>query len=173
MGNGRVTIAGIQFAGIPDEKQKNTETASRLIHQASAAGAQIVMTPEVVLTGFVGGERERAMAEPVPGPSCEYFAALAQELGIYILVGLSELCDGQIMNSMPVFSPQGELMGTMRKVHINRYETAGRWRNGSAFPVWDFETMTGTFRGGIMICYDREVPESARLLMLQGAEHYF
>ena len=173
MGSGRVTIAGIQFAGIAEEKQKNIETATRLIHQASAAGAQIVMTPEVVLTGFVGGEREREMAEPISGSSCEHFAALAQELDIYILVGLSELCDGQIMNAMPVLSPQGNLMGAMRKVHINRYETGGGWRNGSGFPVWDFETATGAFRGGIMICYDREVPESARLLMLQGADIIF
>ncbi len=55
-------------------------------------------------------------------------------------------------------------------MHINRYETTGGWRNGSAFPAWDFETATGAFRGGIMICYDREVPESARLLMLQGVD---
>ena len=78
MGRGLVTIAGIQFAGIAEEKQRNTESATRLIRQASAAGAQIVMTPEVVLTGFVGGEREREMAEPIPGPSCAYFAALAR-----------------------------------------------------------------------------------------------
>jgi len=173
MGSGRVTIAGIQFAGIAEEKQKNTEEATRLIRQAATIGAQIVMTPEVVLTGFVGGESERKMAESIPGPSCDYFAALAQELGIYIMVGLSELSDGQIMNAMTVLSPQGELLGVMHKVHINRYETSGGWRNGSAFPVWDFKTATGAFCGGIMICYDREVPESARLFMLQGADIIF
>ena len=173
MGTGRVKIAGIQFAGIAEEKEHNIDTATRLIREAAAEGAQIAMTPEVVLTGFVGGQRECEMAEPIPGPACEYFVELAKELGIYILVGLSELCDGEIMNAMPVLSPQGILMGTMHKVHINRYETAGGWRNGSAFPVWDFETATGSFCGGIMICYDRELPESARLLMLQGAEIIF
>ena len=173
MGSGRVTIAGIQFAGIAEEKQKNIATATRLIRQAAAIGAQIVMTPEVVLTGFVGGASERVMAESIPGPSCDHFSALAQELGIYIMVGLSELSDGQIMNAMSVLAPQGELMGVMHKVHINRYETGGGWRNGSAFPVWDFKTATGAFCGGIMICYDREVPESARLLMLQGADIIF
>lgn len=173
MGTGSVKIAGIQLAGIAEEKERNIEVATRLIRQAAAEGAQIAMTPEVVLTGFVGGARERRMAEPIPGPSCEHFAALAKELGIYILVGLSELRDGEIMNAMPVFSPQGVLMGTMRKVHINRYETGGGWRNGSEFPVWNFATATGSFCGGIMICYDRELPESARLLMLQGAEIIF
>ena len=173
MGTGRVTIAGIQFAGIAEEKERNIGVATRLIREAATQGEQIAMTLEVVLTGFVGGQRERKMAEPIPGPACAHFAALAKELGIYILVGLSELRDGEIMNAMPVFSPQGELMGTMRKVHINRYETGGGWRNGSEFSVWDFETATGSFCGGIMICYDRELPESARLLMLQGAEIIF
>ena len=170
MGTGSVKIAGIQFAGIAEEKEKNIETATRLIRRAAATGAQIAMTPEVVLTGFVGGERERKMAEPIPGPSCEHFAALAKELGIYILVGLSELRDGEIMNAVAGLSPQGVLMGAMRKVHINRYETGGGWRNGSAFPVWNFATATGSFCGGIMICYVRELPESARLLLLGDAD---
>ena len=68
MGTGSVKIAGIQFAGLAEEKERNIEVATRLIRQAAAEGAQIAMTPEVVLTGFVGGERERRMAEPIPGP---------------------------------------------------------------------------------------------------------
>ena len=67
----------------------------------------------------------------------------------------------------------GALMGVMRKVHINKFETGQGWRNCSEFPVWEFTTKTGTMRAGIMICYDREVPESARLLMLQGADVIF
>jgi len=173
MGKGRAVLAGIQFAGLPEQKERNTEKAIELIRQAAGQGAQIAMTPEVVLTGFVGGEAERKMAEPIPGPTTEIFAALAAELGIYILVGLSEVRDGEIMNAMPILGPDGMVMGVMRKVHINRYETGGGWRNGSEFPVWDFATETGSFRGGIMICYDREVPESARLLMLQGTDAIF
>ena len=80
------------------------------------------MTPEVVLTGFVGGERERKMAEPIPGPSCEHFAALAKELGIYILVGLSELRDGEIMNAVAVLSRADEI-GACR---IHAMESARR-----------------------------------------------
>lgn len=171
--HGFITIALAQFAGLQNEKAHNIRTAIRLIREAVAAGAQIVMTPEVALTGFVGGEAERTMAEAIPGPSTEHFAALARELDIYILLGLSELRDGQLYNAMAVLDRQGELMGVMRKVHINRHEIPGGWRNGSEFPVWRFETATGAFTGGIMICYDREHPESARLLMLQGAEVIF
>ncbi len=171
--HGTATIGLIQFAGIPGEKPRNIDTATRLIREGAAAGAQVVMTPEVALSGFVGGDAERAMAEAIPGPSTDHFAALARELDCYILVGLSELRDGHLYNAMVTIDRQGEVVGVMRKVHINRHEIPGGWRNGSEFPVWRFETETGAFTGGIMICYDREHPESARLLMLQGADVIF
>ncbi len=172
-GRGKVTIGGVQFAGLEGQKDRNIATAERLIRQAAARGAQIIVTPEVGLSGFVGGDRERAMAEPVPGPATQRFGRLAKELRVYLLVGMSELREGQLCNTVQVLSPQGDLLGAMRKVHINKYETAGGWRNGSEFPVWEFETSTGRFRGGIMICYDRELPESARILMLQGTDVIF
>jgi predicted amidohydrolase len=172
-GHGKVTVAGVQFAGLAGQKDRNIATAERLIRQAAAQRAQVVMTPEVVLSGFVGGEQERKLAEPIPGPTTRRFGALAKELGVYLLIGISELREGQICNAMQVLSPEGELMGVMRKVHINKFETSGGWRNGSEFPVWELKTPTGCFRGGIMICYDRELPESARILMLQGADVIF
>ena len=170
---GSATFAVVQFAGAPNDKPRNIDTATRLIREAAGAGAQVVLTPEVVLSGFVGGDGERAMAEPIPGPSTAHFGALARELDCYLLLGLSELHDGHLHNAMAVFDRQGALMGVMRKVHINRHEIPGGWRNGTEFPVWRFETDTGAFTGGIMICYDREHPESARLLMLQGADVIF
>jgi len=195
-GRGKVKIGGAQFSGDRGQKEQNIAKAERMIREAVAEGAQLVMTPEVALSGFVGGEKERAMAEPIPGPTTKRFANLAKELGVYLLVGMSELSVGQVgnlsqadsnsgrvaspshsgvqvCNAMPVFSPQGELMGVMRKVHINKFETGGGWRNGSEFPVWEFKTPTGQFRGGIMICYDREMPESPRILMLKGADVIF
>jgi len=173
MGKGKAVIGGIQFAGIPQQKEQNLETAIRLIREAAAAGAQIVLSPEVVLTGFVGGDAERNMAEPSPGPTTQILGELAKELDIYILFGLSEAHGGEIRNAIVVLDRAGDLIGVMRKVHINAYETPGGWRNGSEFPVWDFNTPSGSFRGGVMICYDREVPESARLLMLRGVDIIF
>src|SRR5947207_9420472 len=102
MGKGRVVLAGAQFAGLPGQKARNSDTAERLVRQAAAQGAQIVLTPEVVLTGFVGGPDEREMAEPIPGPSTDRFVALAHELGIYLLLGLSEMREGQIHNAIAV-----------------------------------------------------------------------
>ncbi len=170
---GRISLAGIQFAGLKEEKDRNTETGLRLVREAAEQRAQVVLTPEVVLTGFVGGGAERRLAEPIPGPTTDRFAAMAGELRVYVLVGLSELRDDEIQNAIAVMAPTGKLMGVMRKVHINRHETGGGWRNGSEFPVWTFSTETGEMTAGVMICYDREVPESARLLMLQGVDVIF
>ncbi len=173
LGQGKAVIGGAQFPGMAGEKERNADAAERGIREAAALGAQIVLTPEVGLTGFVGGDKERELAEEIPGPATERFGDLARELGVYILLGMSESLDGEILNAMPVISPQGEVIDVFRKVHINKYEATGGWRNGSRFPVWEFKTPAGQFRGGIMICYDREVPESARILMLKGADVIF
>ena len=129
-GWGKVTVGGAQYPGMPGEKARNADAAERGIREAAAMGAQVVLTPEVGLTGFVGGEKEHELAEPIPGPATERFGALAKELGVYVLLGMSELLDGEILNAMPVISPEGEVIDVFRKVHINKYEARGGWRNG-------------------------------------------
>ena len=56
MGTGRITVAGVQLAGLKGEKTRNQDRAEMLIREAAVQGAQIVMTAEVVTTGFVGGD---------------------------------------------------------------------------------------------------------------------
>ena len=169
----RSSPAALQFAGVPGDKRGNCETAERLIRRAAEQGAQVIMVPECALTGFIGGDRERELAEPIPGTCTDRFCGLAGDLGVTILLGLSEMRGGHIHNAMVVLSPARQLQGVMRKVHINRFETAAGWRNGSTFPCFSLCTPTGRCSFGIMICYDREVPEAARLLMLQGADVIF
>lgn len=173
IGHGRIVAGGVQMAGMPGEKAANSDKAEQLIREAVRLGAQIVVTPECVLTGHVGGAEERNLAEPIPGPSTERFGRLARELGVAILLGLSELHEGHLYNAAAVLWPDGSLRGVMRQVHIDRHETAGGWRNGGAFPAFDLRTPTGHFRFGIVIGYDREVPEAARILMLQDVDAIF
>jgi predicted amidohydrolase len=79
-----VKIGGVQMAGVRGDKTNNVAKAERMIREAAAQGAQVIMTPEVALTGFVGGGQEREMAEPIPGPTTELFGQLAKELGVYL-----------------------------------------------------------------------------------------
>ena len=172
-GKGEILLGGLQFSGLKGKKQRNLQTMIRMTRRAAARGAQIVMTPECALSGFMNTPQEKNVAEPIPGPITEKLGFLAKELDIYILVGMPELRDGQFCNAMAVIDRKGSLMGVFRKVHLNKYESPVGWRNGSEFPVWRFQTDTGVMTAGIMICYDRELPESARLLMLKDADVIF
>lgn len=73
-------------------------------------------------------------------------------------------------NSAVLLSPGGEVLGTYSKVHINKYEQHVGWTNGDRFQVWPCRVGDTSFNLGIMICYDREVPEAARCLAMLGAD---
>src|SRR5262249_23287155 len=146
VGTGKDTMAGGQLSGPPGEKAGKMHTALRLTQQAAGPGSKPDHTAGDAVTALVGGSPGRARAAPMPGASTQVYANLARELDIYLLVGLSELRDGQVYNAIAVLDRAGTLRGVMRKVHINKFETGGGWRNGSEFPVWDFQTDTGTMR---------------------------
>ena len=110
------------------------------------------------------------MAETVPGPSTQYFAKLAEELNIYIVWGLHEKDGESYYNSAALLSPQEGILGVYRKVHLNKYENKMGWTNGDRFRVWPCQVGGVKFNLGIMICYDREVPEAARCLAVLGAD---
>jgi (R)-amidase len=160
------------------EPAANVARADRLVRRAvSEQGAELVVLPECTLTGYTSpGEagmtldRTRELAEPVPGPSVRHFAALARELGVYIVWGLHERRGEKYYNSAVVLSPAGLVMGTYSKVHINRHEQHMGWTNGDRFFVWPCRVRDLDFNLGVMICFDREVPEAARCLTVLGAD---
>jgi predicted amidohydrolase len=115
-------------------------------------------------------QEAQALAETVPGPSVDHFAALAAELKAYIVWTLPERRGGEYYNSAVLLSPGGTVMGTYSKVHINKYEAHAGWTNGKRYFVWPCRVQGTTFNLGIMICFDREVPEAARCLTVLGAD---
>ena len=76
MSKGVVTVAGIQFAGIAERKSDNLKRAINLIEEAADKGGQIVVSPEVALTGFVGGDVGMEMAETIPGETTKILCEL-------------------------------------------------------------------------------------------------
>jgi len=173
IGTGKIKVAGLQIATKVMEKEYNLQKVLEMIPKAAQKGTQIIVTPETSLTGFTNTPKEKDMAEAVPGPAADKVAKLAKKYGTYILFGTTELKDEQFYNSVVAFDRRGQIMGIMRKVHLNKYEAPMGWRNGSEFPVWKFETATGICTGGVEICYDREVPESSRILALKNADIIF
>jgi len=105
-------------------------------------------------------------AEPVPGPSTEYFGKLAQQHNLYIVAGLIERDGKTLYNTAALIGPDGKLVGKYRKVTLPRNEIEAGITPGHDYPV--FDTRFG--KVGMMICYDGFFPEVARALAVQGAE---
>ena len=111
------------------------------------------------------------LAEPVPGPSTEFFGALAKELGVVIVASLFERrAAGLYHNTAVVIERDGTVAGKYRKMHIPDdpayYEKFYFTPGDLGFHPID----TSVGRLGVLVCWDQWYPEAARLMALQGAD---
>jgi predicted amidohydrolase len=136
-----------------------------LVADAARQKADLVVLPETI-TCVGNGLSYADAAEPIPGPSTEYFGALAKKHALHLVVGLVERDAPLVFNTSVLIGPDGELIGKYRKVALPRAEIEAGVVPGDEYPV--FETKLG--RIGMMICYDGFFPEVARQLSLRGAE---
>jgi predicted amidohydrolase len=158
-------LAAIHF--IPREAR--TPEARRaafvpLIADAARQRADLVVLPEVVTFG--SGSTYAGVAEPIPGPSTEFFGALARQHNLYLVPGLVERDGHLIYNVAVLLGPDGRLIGKYRKICLPRGEIEAGITPGHEYPV--FPTRFGTV--GLMVCYDGFFPEVARELSNRGAE---
>jgi predicted amidohydrolase len=158
-------LATIHFRPSGKTPQKNREQFAPLIREAARRKADLVVLPET-LTYFGTGRPMVEAAEPIPGPSTEYFGALARELNLYIVAGLIEREGHLVYNVAALLGPDGKLAGKYRKVTLPDGEIEAGLTPGREYPV--FKTRFGTL--GMMICYDGFFPEVARELTKRGAE---
>ncbi len=135
-----------------------------MIEEAARQKADLVVLPESVTYG--SGSTYVDIAEPVPGPSTEFFGALAKKHGMYLVPGLIERDGPLIYNVAVLIGPDGKLVGKYRKVCLPRPEIEGGVTPGHEYPV--FQTRFG--KVGMMVCYDGFFPEVARELSNHGAE---
>jgi predicted amidohydrolase len=112
------------------------------------------------------GKKYHEVAEPIPGPSTDYFGELAKKHNLYLVPGLLERDGHLVYNVAVLIGPDGKVVGKYRKVCLPRGEVEGGIAPGSSYPV--FETRFG--KVGMMICYDGFFPEVARELANRGAE---
>lgn len=146
-------------------RQEKCEQFAALVAQAAAENADLVVLPET-LTYYRSGKTYAECAEPVPGPSTEYFGQLARQHRLYVVVGLLERDRHLLYNVAVLLGPDGSMVGKYRKVALPRSEIEGGITPGSDYPV--FETRFG--KVGMMVCYDGFFPEVARELAKNGAE---
>jgi predicted amidohydrolase len=145
--------------------EDNCRQYERLVAEAARQRADLVVLGETVT--FVNlGKKVDEVAEPVPGPSTEYFGALARKHQLYIVAGLYERDGHLVYNTAVMLGPEGRLAGKYRKVCLPRDEIDGGVCPGGDYPV--FDTRFG--KVGMMVCYDGFFPEVARELANRGAE---
>lgn len=150
-----------------------------IIREARAAGADIVLFPEMYSNGYAPFDRDDpadrtrwlAGAQGVDGDFVGQFHEAARASGIHVLATFLEAAQPKPFNAAVLIDPRGDVVLHHRKVHICDFDTpefaCGR---GDAFDVREIETAAGAFRVGLMICMDREFPEAARTLSSKGAE---
>jgi len=138
---------------------------ARLLDDARAAGAELVVLPESAIGGYI---REGAAAPDVPagrdreGPEIAALAALAGDT--VVCAGYTEAAGGQLYSSAVCVNGDG-ILGHQRKVHLPPGERFA-FRAGDGFAAFD----TPAGRIGMLLCYDKLFPEAVRALALDGAE---
>ena len=175
----RWKIAAVQMDCAFADKAKNLETLRARLGEAAGNGAQLVIFPECALPGYCFESLDEAQphAEPIPGPSTQTLADDCAKLGVWAVVGLLESLPSpprrgaggegsHLFNACTLIGPTG-ILATYRKIHlpflgVDRFTTPG----DQPFAVHDL----GGLRIGMNICYDGSFPESARCLMLLGAD---
>ena len=152
----------------------NLEKGTASCRKAKELGADIALFPEMWSNGYHIYNRpvEQWRAEAIPAGSefVHAFGALAKQLGMAIAVTFLERYEGGPRNSMALFDRFGRRKLDYAKVHTCDFDVERALTPGEEFHVTTLDTACGEVKVGAMICYDREFPESARILMLKGAE---
>jgi predicted amidohydrolase len=143
----------------------NCRQFESFIADAAQQRSDLVVLPET-LTCSGNGLSYLDAAEPIPGPSTDYFGALARKHGLHLVAGLVERDGHLIYNVAVLIGPDGGLIGKYRKVALPRAEIEAGVTPGDDYPV--FDTRFG--KVGLMVCYDGFFPEVARQLSRRGAE---
>jgi predicted amidohydrolase len=169
--NSTVRVAGIVLKWVRGDKEANLRRAEPMIREAAKGGARIVVTTECFLDGYaiqdksIPLEEYRALGELIPdGRHFQRLTALARELKIHLVAGLTE-ADGDLRyNTAVLIGPDGRLVGKYRK-HALEHELV-RNTPGTNTPAFK----TDFCRLGMMICADRKHPDLVARIVAEGAE---
>jgi predicted amidohydrolase len=166
-----IKVALAQFPCKTGNKQHNIDKMAKYARKARRQKADIIIFPEMSLTGYTVRDLVYELAEEIPGPSVEKIERIAEKEDLYIIHGMPEQSEegrAILHNTAVLTSPEG-YVGKYRKTHLpthSVFEEKRYFRPGYQTPV--FKTSLGTL--GMIICYDVFFPEITRALRLQGAK---
>ena len=164
-------VALAQISCKRGDKTENIRKIEDNVVRAKKQGVELVIFPELSVTGYVLRDQIYELAETIPGQSTNILEKLAVKTGTYIVFGVPELSDktqATIYNAAVLVGPDG-LIGKYRKMYLpthSVFEEKRYFRPGYQTAV--FETELGKI--GLIICYDVFFPEVSRLTRLKGAQ---
>ena len=172
----KITVAALQLA-FGEDTAENIRNVSELVREAADKDAQVVLPPELFEGPYfcrVEDEGLFSTARPVAEhPSVKAMQQLAEDLRIWIPTSFFEADGPHYYNSLAMIGPDGKIEGVYRKSHIPDgpgYEEKFYFRPGNTgFKVWQGAGTTL----GVGVCWDQWYPETARAMMLMGAEILF
>ncbi len=163
-----ITIALAQMAPVLNDNEENLRRMAAIIQRiCSEQPTNLIVFPELALSGYECGLNFTRLAERVPGHAVSYLAGKAAEFSVHIAFGMpaKEKVESILFNAAVLIGPDGELIGDYRKLHL-RGEEKLAFRPGFRLPV--FETEFGNV--GLLLGWDLAFPEAARSLTLDGAD---
>jgi len=155
-----------QTIGTPGDIAANLALMERLAKEAAARGADLLLLPELFLSGYNVGAAISDLAEAREGPSAIAAAAIAKAVDIAIAYGYPERAPEGIFNTALVLDRQGRVVANYRKSHLWGAEERTHFLPGRESAIF----MLGGLRFGFMICYDIDFPEFSRTLALAGVD---
>jgi len=163
-----IRVAACQIDPQLGEVDRNLEHIERVVAEAAAAGAKLVVLPEAAVTGYVFENLDEALtvAQRAVAVAEQRLADAAMKAGVALIVGTLEAEAREVLNTALIFSGDGRRF-RYRKMHlpylgVDRFATPGP----DAPEVYDLAGM----RVGVLICYDLRFPEAARICALEGAD---
>ena len=152
----------------------NLEKGITACKEAKSQGADIALFPEMFSIGYdiydPPAEEWTTRAIPADDDFVQSFGRLSAELDMAIGITFLEKHDPKPLNTLVLFDRYGRQAMKYSKVHTCDFSAEAALSSGDGFKVCDLDTVHGMVKVGAMICFDREFPESARILMLKGAE---
>ena len=164
-------VALAQISCKQGDKAENTRKIEKNVTYAKTQGAELVIFPELSLTGYTLRDQSYELAETIPGPSTSSLEEMAKKANVHIVVGMPELSEktqSTIYNTAVLVGPSG-FIGKYRKMYLpthSVFEEKRYFRPG--YQTAAFNTELGKI--GLIICYDVFFPEVSRLTRLKGAQ---
>jgi N-carbamoylputrescine amidase len=160
----RISVAAASVRNLIGQPEESVANMQKWIGIAADQGAELILFPELNISGYITASAAHQFAEPVPGPSTERVLSLAKQFNLVVGFGMIEVVDNQYYCTHVLVNGSG-IIGVQRKIHVPVHEQL-YWGRGNFIDVFDI----GKARVGITICRDSFFDEMTRTLYFKGAE---